>query len=180
MNMAFRHLVRRTAPKGSLSPLSDVIQSLRVKLPSLTTENLIPNALHALKEKATGAAQQIDRFLQVQVKRSDVARAADATAPARPALYLDLVGTLDELGAKELRKRLLDAVRAAKLEIVVNFEHVRHATPQAVQALIDGEYLKTLKTHASVKFINLKTAFQAALERMSPPRPGVWGDETIG
>jgi anti-anti-sigma regulatory factor len=180
MNLAFRHLVRRTAPKGSISPLSEVIQSLRVKLPSLATENLIPNALHALKEKATGAAQQIDRFLQVQVKRSDVARAADETAPSRPALHLELVGTLDESGARELRKRLLDAVREAKLEIVVNFEHVRHATPQAVQALIDGEYLKTLKAHASVKFINLKTAFQAAVERISPPRPGVWGDETIG
>jgi hypothetical protein len=57
---------------------------------------------------------------------------------------------------------------------------VRHATPQAVQALIDGEYLKALKAHASVKFINLKNAFQAAVERMSPPRAGVWGDETIG
>jgi hypothetical protein len=150
-----------------------------VKLPSLATENLIPNALNALKEKATDAAQQIDRFLQVQVKRSDVLRAAD-TAASRPALQLDLVGTLDELGAIELRKRLLDAVRAAKLEIVVNFEHVRHATPQAVQALIDGEYLTALKAHATVKFINLKNAFQAALERMSPPRAGVWSDETIG
>jgi anti-anti-sigma regulatory factor len=179
MNVAFRHLVRRTAPKGSVSPLSQVIQSLHLKLPSPATDNLIPNALHALREKATGAAQQIDRFLQVQVKRSDVARAADAAAPPRPALQLDLVGTLDELGAKELRKRLLDAVREAKLEIVVNFEHVQHATPQAVQALIDGEYLKTLKAHASVKFINLKTAFQAALERMTPQRV-TWGDETIG
>jgi radical SAM superfamily enzyme YgiQ (UPF0313 family) len=179
MNVAFRHLVRRTAPKGSLSPLSSIIQKLHVKLPSLATDNLIPNALYALKEKATDAAQQIDRFLQIQVKRSDVARSADAEALARPALYLDLVGTLDELGAKELRKRLLDAVLDAKLEIVVNFEHVRHATPQAVQALLDGEYLKTLKAHASVKFINLKTAFQAALERMTPPRVA-WGDETIG
>jgi radical SAM superfamily enzyme YgiQ (UPF0313 family) len=180
MNVAFRHLVRRTAPKGSLSPLSEVIESLRVKLPTLATDNLIPNALHAIKEKATGAAQQIDRFLQVQVKRSDVGRSADGAAPSRPALHLELVGTLDELGAKELRKRLLDAVREAKLEIVVNFEHVRHATPQAVQALIDGEYLKALKAHASVKFINLKTAFQAAMDRMSPPRAGAWGDELIG
>ena len=179
MNVAFRHLVRRTAPKGSLSPLSSIIQKLHVMLPSLATDNLIPNALHALKEKATDAVQQIDRFLRIEVKRSDVARSADAEALARPALYLDLVGTLDELGAKELRKRLLDAVLDAKLEIVVNFEHVRHATPQAVQALLDGEYLKTLKAHASVKFINLKTAFQAALERMTPPRVA-WGDETIG
>jgi hypothetical protein len=180
MNVAFRHLVKRTAPKGSLSPLSKVIQSLQVKLPSLTTDNLIPNALHALKEKAADAAQQIDRFLHIQVKKGDIARTAEAaTAPLRSALHLDLIGTLDELGAKELRKRLLDAVSQAKLEVVVNFEHVRHATPQAVQALLDGEYLKALKAHASVKFINLKKAFQGALDRIKA-QPTVWSDETIG
>jgi anti-anti-sigma regulatory factor len=179
MNVAFRHLVKRTAPKGSLSPLSKVIQSLQVKVPSLTTDNLIPNALHALKEKAADAAQQIDRFLHIQVKKGDIARTAEAaTAPLRSALHLDLVGTLDELGAKELRKRLLDAVSQAKLEVVVNFEHVRHATPQAVHALLDGEYLKALKTHASVKFINLKKAFQVALDRITP-HPTTWSDESI-
>jgi radical SAM superfamily enzyme YgiQ (UPF0313 family) len=179
MNVAFRHLVKRTAPKGSLSPLSEVIQSLHVKLPSLATENLIPNALHALKEKAADAAQQIDRFLHIQVKKGDIARTAEAaTVPLRSALHLDLVGTLDELGARELRKRLLDAVnQVKKVDIVINFEHVRHATPQAVHALLDGEYLKALKAHATVKFINLKTAFQAALDRMAP-RP-TWSDETI-
>jgi anti-anti-sigma regulatory factor len=91
---------------------------------------------------------------------------------------LDLEGTLDESGAKELRRRLLQAVRQARLEIVVNFEPLRYATPQAVQALLDGDYLKALKVHASVKFINLKTAFQAALDRMAP-QPATWGDETI-
>jgi hypothetical protein len=179
MNVAFRHLVRRTAPKGSLSPLSKVIQSLHVKLPSLATENLIPNALNTIKEKAADAAQQIDRFLHIQVKKGDIARAGADETPLRPALHLDLIGTLDEPGAKELRERLLDAVRhAAKLEIVVNFEHVRHATPQAVSALLDGEYLKALKAHASVRFINLKKAFQAALDRMTPQRIA-WGDEII-
>jgi hypothetical protein len=168
MNVAFRHLVKRTAPKGSLSPLSKVIQSLHVKLPSLTTENLIPNALNTLKEKAADAAQQIDRFLHIQVKRGDIARAEADTTPLRSSLHLDLIGTLDEPGAKELRQRLLDAVRqAAKLEIIVNFEHVRYATPQAVSALLDGEYLKALKAHASVRFVNLKKAFQAAVERIT-------------
>jgi anti-anti-sigma regulatory factor len=180
MNVAFRHLVKRTAPKGSLSPLSKVIQSLHVKLPSLTTENLIPNALNTLKEKAADAAQQIDRFLHIQVKRGDIARAEADTTPLRSSLHLDLIGTLDEPGAKELRQRLLDAVRqAAKLEIIVDFEHVRYATPQAVSALLDGEYLKALKAHASVRFVNLKKAFQAAVERITP-QPTVWGDETIG
>jgi anti-anti-sigma regulatory factor len=181
MNVAFRHLVKRTAPKGSLSPLSQVIQNLHVKLPSLATENLIPNALNTLREKAADAAQQIDRFLHIQVKKGDIARTAEAaTAPLRAALHLDLVGTLDELGARELRKRLLDAVsQAKKVDIVINFENVRHATPQAVHALLDGEYLKALKVNASVKFINLKTAFQAALDRMTS-QPALWSDETIG
>jgi hypothetical protein len=177
MNLAFRHLVKRTAPKGSLSPLSQIIQSLQVKLPAFATENLIPNALHAIKEKAADAAHQIDRFLQINVKRGDL-RSPHPEAQAQSALQLDLEGTLDEPSAKELRKRLLHAVRKAKLEIVVNFEHVRHATPQAVHALLDGDYLESLKAHASVKFINLKAAFQAALDRITS-QPVVWSDETI-
>ena len=80
---------------------------------------------------------------------------------------------------EELRKRLLHAVQKAKLEIVVNFEHVRHATPQAFNALLDGDYLQSLKAHASVKFINLKTAFQAGLDRIVPA-PAAWGDEIVG
>lgn len=178
MNVAFRHLVRRTAPKGSLSPLSQIIQNLHVQLPSLATENLIPNALHAIKEKAAGAAQQIDRFLQIKVKRSD--NPAEQPQASQPALHLDLEGTLDETSAKEFRKRLLEAVRKARVEIVVNFEHVRHATPQAFHALLDGDFRQSLKTHASVRFINLKNAFQAALDRVATARPSMWGDETIG
>jgi len=48
-----------------------------------------------------------------------------------------------------------------------------------VNALLDSEYLQMLKAHASVKFINVKRAFQAALDRIAPP-PAVWSDETIG
>jgi hypothetical protein len=183
MNLAFRHLVKRTAPKGHLSPLSQVIENLQVKLPAFATENLIPNALDAIKEKAAGAAQQIDRFLQIKVKRADIDRSKSATGALQPeaqsALQLDLEGTLDEPSAKELRKRLLQAVQKAKLEVVVNFEHVRHATPQAVLALLEGDYLQALKVHATVKFINLKKAFHGALERFTPPSVG-WGDEMIG
>ena len=184
MNLAFQHLVKRTAPKGSLSPLSQIIQSLHVKLPAFATENLIPNTLHALKEKAAGAVGQIDRFLQIKVKRADIQRGELPASTAGPrgeahsALQLDLEGTLDESGAKELRRRLLQAVRQARLEIVVNFEPLRYATPQAVHALLDGEYLRALKAHASVKFINVTQAFQAALDRMAPT-PATWGDETI-
>jgi hypothetical protein len=178
MNLAFRHLVKRTAPKGSLSPLSQIIQNLQVKLPAFATENLIPNALNAIKEKAADAAYQIDRFLQIKVKRGDLP-APHPEAQSQSALQIDLEGTLDEPSAKELRKRLLHAVQKAKLEIVVNFEHVRHATPQAFNALLDGDYLQALKAHASVRFINLKTAFQAAVDRIAPA-PAAWGDETVG
>ncbi len=41
-----------------------------------------------------------------------------------------------------------------------------------------SEYLRVLKAHASVKFINLTQAFQAALDRITPQQT-VWGDETI-
>src|SRR3989449_7576078 len=41
------------------------------------------------------------------------------------ALTVELEGALDHFNAAELKQRLADAARRAKLDIIVNFEHLR-------------------------------------------------------
>ena len=49
-NWAYRRMVIRV-PKGGISPLSPILNSLHVKLPAIETKNLIPNRFHRLKKR---------------------------------------------------------------------------------------------------------------------------------
>ena len=51
MNREFRKLVKRSCPPGSLSLVATALRTLQAKLPTLQAAHLIPNALHAMKEK---------------------------------------------------------------------------------------------------------------------------------
>ncbi len=156
MNREFRKLVKRACPMGSLSPVAGVLKTLQAKLPTLDTENLIPNALHALKQKLEETKAQ-DLWLSITARRHD--RFA--------ALFVELEGTLDHLNAKELLERIGEAARNAKLDIIINFENLRQATPRAIHALLDGEALKSVAPHAKVRYRNFKAAFEEALKGFS-------------
>ena len=78
-----------------------------------------------------------------------------------------LEGALDRLNAAELKTRLADAARNAKLDIIVNFEHVRHATPQALATLLDGEFFKKAAPSARVRYRKIQDAFASSLAGMS-------------
>src|SRR5256712_6857620 len=101
-------------------------------------ENPIPNALLALK-KVSG---QVDKFLSVKARKHE----------KLTALTVELEGALDHFNAAELKKRLADAARRAKLDIIVNFEHLRHTSPQALQTLLDGEFFKQAAPSVRVRF----------------------------
>jgi predicted aminopeptidase len=136
-----------------------VLKGLQAKLPTFETESLIPNALHALKQKldeTTAPAHQ--RWLDIKARRHD----------QFAALMIDLEGTLDALNARELLARLTHAAQRAKLDIVVNFEHLRHATPEALRALLDSEALRAITPYATVRYRKLKSAFREALESATP------------
>jgi radical SAM superfamily enzyme YgiQ (UPF0313 family)/anti-anti-sigma regulatory factor len=157
MNWRFRHLIYRTCPKGHLSPLSRVIKMLHDRFPSIEQDQLIPNALHVLKEKVETVSGQIDQFLQIKAKKSET----------QQSLTVELDGTLDRLNVKELKKRIEKAAEKAKLEIIVNFENLKHATPAALQALLEGDYLKKVGPYAKIKYRNLQGAFQAEIQKLS-------------
>ncbi|MGH7206754.1 MAG: hypothetical protein ACREI2_11165, partial [Nitrospiraceae bacterium] len=156
MNREFRKLIKRACPKGTLSPVAKVLKNLQAKLPTLDTEQLIPNALHAIKLKIGEKTAQ-ELWLNIKARRHD--RFA--------ALFVDLEGTLDHLNARELLERIRQAAERAKLDIIINFEHLREATPAALQTLLDGEALKAVAPYAKVRYRKFQAAFQAALEGLS-------------
>ena len=68
---------------------------------------------------------------------------------------------------KELLERIGEAARNAKLDIIINFENLRQATPRAIHALLDGEALKSVAPYAKVRYRNFKAAFEEALKGFS-------------
>ncbi len=157
MNREFRKLIKRSCPQGTLSPVAAVLKSLEAKLPTFETEQLIPNALLALKQKI-GDAKAKDLWLSVKARRHD--RFA--------ALFVELEGTLDRLNAKELLERIRQAAEKARMDVIVNFEHLREATPGALQTLLEGEALKAVAPYAKIRYRKFKAAFESALQDFSP------------
>lgn len=158
MNREFRKLVIRSCPKGSLSPLASVLKNLQAKLPVLDTDQLIPSALHALKQRfdpKTVAPQNL--ALNIKTKRHD----------KFAALFVDLEGTLDRLNAQELLTRIKHAAEQAKMDVIVNFEHLKLATPDALKALIDTEAIKTAIPNVKLRYVKFKDAFEASLQGLS-------------
>ena len=158
MNRQFRKLVKRSCPKGTLSPVADVLKGLQGKLPSFETEHLIPNALIALKQKfdeKTAPAQEL--WLNIKTKRHN----------QFAALFVELEGTLDHLNAEELLTRIKLAAEQAKIDIIINFEHLKHATPQALETLLNHDTLKAVAPHAKIRYRKFKAAFASALEGFS-------------
>jgi len=158
MNREFRKLVKRSCPKGTLSPVADVLKNLQAKLPTVETRQLIPNALYAIKQRldqTTAPAHGL--WLNVKAKRHD----------QLAALVITLEGTLDHLNAQELLKRIKAAAERARLDIIINFEHLKHATPEALSALVDGGVLKEVLPYAKVRYQKFRAAFEDALQGLS-------------
>jgi len=152
MNWEFRRVINRACPQGQLSPVASVIKTLQAKLPSVQMENPIPNALLALK-KMSG---QVDQFLSIKTRKHE----------KLTALMVEMEGALDHLNAAELKKRLADGANKAKLDIILNFEHLRHATPQALHTLLDTEFFKLAAPSVRVRYRKLHGAFGNALNEI--------------
>ena len=158
MNREFRKLVKRSCPKGALSPLAGVLKNLQARLPVLDREHLIPSALHALKQRFDQNALSAQSLvLNIKTKRHD----------KFAALFVDLEGTLDRLNALELIKRIKDAADQARMDIIVNFEHLKLATPDALKALVDSDAMKAAIPHVKVRYRKFKDAFETSLQGFS-------------
>ena len=159
MNREFRKLVKRSCPPGALSVVSTALKILQAKLPTLQAGHLIPNALHVMKEKnkESQASGTGDRWLSIKAKQHD----------QFAALFVDLEGTLDQATTKELVKRITEAAKRAKLDIIINFEHLKDATPEALRALGNSELWRGVVPYAKIHYRKFKSAFEASLADLS-------------
>ena len=159
MNREFRKLVKRSCPPGALSVVSTALKILQAKLPTLQAGHLIPNALHVMKEmnKESQASETGDRWLSIKAKQHD----------QFAALFVDLEGTLDQATTKELVKRITEAAKRAKLDIIINFEHLKDATPEALRALGNSELWRGVVPYAKIHYRKFKSAFEASLADLS-------------
>lgn len=158
MNREFRKLVKRSCPKGTLSPLATVLKNLQAKLPVLDKDQLIPSALHALKQRFDPKVLSTENLtLNIKAKRHD----------KFAAVFVDLEGALDRLNVQELIKRINEAAENAKLDIIVNFEHLKLAAPDALKALIDSEAIKAAVPHVKVRYRKFRDAFETSLQGFS-------------
>ena len=53
------------------------------------------------------------------------------------------------------------------MDIVVNFENLKQATPKAIHTLLDGELLQSITPHAKLRYRKLQEAFQSAVAEIS-------------
>lgn len=157
MNRQFRKLVKRSCPQGRLSPVAKVLKTLQAKLPAIDREQLIPNALYAIRQKLATTTPAQELWLNIKAKRHD--RFA--------ALFIDLEGTLDHFNAQELLARIREAAEKARMDIIVNFEHLKHATPEALRALAEGDALKSVLPYAKIRYRKFQEAFAQALQGLS-------------
>jgi hypothetical protein len=158
MNREFRKLVKRSCPPGSLSLVATALRTLQAKLPTLRAAHVIPNALHASKEDEKGDALVVEnRWLSIKAKRHD----------QFAALFVDLEGTLDQASMQELVERITEAAKRARLDIIINFEHLRNATPEALRALADSELWRAVVPYAKIHYRKFKAAFEASLAGLS-------------
>ncbi len=115
------------------------------------------NALHALgRTVGEQVAPAHAPWLGITAKRHD----------QFAALLVKLDGTLDRFNTAELLKRLSVAANKAGLDIIVDFEHLKHATPDALKALVDGEALKALIPHVKLRYRNFRAAFDHAMDKL--------------
>jgi radical SAM superfamily enzyme YgiQ (UPF0313 family) len=158
MNREFRKLVKRSCPKGKLSPLATVLKNLQAKLPVLDTDHLIPSALHALKQRFDPKAPSAQALtLSIKVKRHD----------KFAALFMDLEGALDRLNVQELINRIREAADKARMDIIVNFEHLKLAAPDALKALADSDAITAAVPHVKVRYRKFRDAFETSMQGLS-------------
>jgi radical SAM superfamily enzyme YgiQ (UPF0313 family) len=153
MNREFRKLVNRASSKGTLSPVAKVLKTLPARLAVQDRDHFIPSALHARSAAPDMSPESgPDLWLNIKAKRHD----------ASAALFVELHGTLDRLSAQELLTRIKQAASQARLDVIISFEHLRQAAPDALRALVDRTTWRSMLPATQVRYLKLKTAFEAA------------------
>ena len=68
---------------------------------------------------------------------------------------------------KSLLSASHEAAEQAKMDIIVNFEHLKLATPDALKALVDSDAIKAAVPNVKVRYRKFKDAFESSLQGLS-------------
>jgi hypothetical protein len=137
--------------------VAKALKNLQAKLPTFDTEHLIPSALHAFKQRLDQKPAAQNLVLNIKAKRHD----------KFAALFVDLEGALDQLNTQELLQRLKEASEKARMDVIINFEHLKQATPEALKALIDSDAVAAALPHVKIRYRKFKAAFETSLGDLS-------------
>jgi hypothetical protein len=78
---------------------------------------------------------------------------------------------------QELVERITEAATRARLDIIINFEHLKDATPEALRALVDSELWRAVVPYAKIHYRKFKAAFEASLDGLSMHRLSLLGED---
>lgn len=146
LNHGYRRMVLR-APEGRLPIIAEVIKTLQGIIPVKEKFGFIHNTIFSIKGKVEDLSLDLSSFLQISVKKIE----------KHHSLLIDLRGTLDKRAAEHLKKRLIDAIEKIGLDISVNFENIKKATPLALYTLLSN-------IPKEIKLLNISPVFKDALK----------------
>lgn len=141
LNRGYRRMVLR-APEGGLPIIAEIIKKLQMIIPVKERSGFIYNSLDSIKDKM----DELSSDLRIKVKKSERLHS----------LLVDLEGSLDKNAAIKLKKLLTNTLKKIRLEIDINFENLKKATPLALQTLL-------LNIPDEIRPLNISPIFKDAL-----------------
>lgn len=154
LNMGYRRMVLR-APEGELPIMAEIIKKLQGIIPVKESTGFIHNKIDTFKEKMDGFSHDVSNFLKIKVKKNEI----NNNLIPDSSLLVDLEGTLDKNSAKRLKKNLINSIKNIPLEIIVNFENIKKATPVALKTFFSN-------IPKEIKPLNISPVFLNALKNV--------------
>ncbi len=154
LNHGYRRMVLR-APEGGLPVIADVLKKLQGIIPVKETSGFIHNTIDSIKDTVDDLSSDVSGFLKIRTKKTEIMNLIHGHS-----LLVDLEGALDKDAALRLKNMLNNTIKKIQLEIVVNFENLKKATPVALNTLLSN-------IPKEIKPLNISPVFREALIEQS-------------
>ncbi len=145
INYAFRRMVMR-APKGKVTIISKLLNSLNTSIPIKDRKNLIPTFVDTTVEKSQQLLKDASKMLKVNAIHNERFRT----------LIIKLEGSLDLSAAKQLMKRLKGSLTKEQNKIIIDFNGIKHLSPRAAQLLVMKNVEKLSKKRNQIEVRNFQ------------------------
>jgi hypothetical protein len=131
-NIAYRSIARRT-PEGTLPSLSRILQRMNDTIPLQNSRDLIQRVSEKIAEKK----------LLIGQRAADTLKLYSVYNERLKTLFVNLEGSMDREGARELVKRLRGVLNAEIQKVILDFKDVRAFSSEAITLLSRKGLLQT-------------------------------------